>query len=260
MCKDTMKRSFYIFLQVIAWSSLLFSIPDMVRADGGKTVTAAAEKECVILLHGLGRTYRAMKDMARAMEREGYIVANVDYPSTEFMAEELAGTALPQGVTECRTKGATTIHIVTHSLGGVLTRYYLKNQELPELGRVVMLSPPNSGSEIPETFSDTWLFNLVMGPVFAQLKSSEDSFVNRLGPVSFPLGIITGNKSVIFDRYFSTIIPGEDDGKVSVERAKVEGMTDFIVLPYTHTYIMEKEEVIQQTIHFLRNGLFHHDE
>lgn len=256
-----MTRLLYMYLLVAGWIFLLVSTPFSVRADGEPYAAEFSnDKECVILLHGLGRTYRAMEDMARALRREGFTVANVDYPSTDFMAEELADIALPQGIAECRAQGSTTIHIITHSLGGVLTRYYLKNRQIADLGRVVMLSPPNSGSEIPETFSDTWLFNAVMGPVFPQLRSSEDSFVNSLGPVSFPLGIITGNKSLFFDRYFSTIIPGEDDGKVSVERAKVEGMTDFIVLPYTHPYIMEEDEVIEQAIYFLRNGLFDHKE
>lgn len=255
-----MTRSIHIIFLIVAFYCCLLVNPIVVRADEGIGTETLQNKECVILLHGLGRTYRAMQELADELEADGFSVANVDYPSTDFDAVKLAEQALPEGIEKCRAQGATTIHVVTHSLGGILTRYYLQTQELAELGRVVMLSPPNQGSEIPDNFGDTFLFNFVMGPVFSQLRTAEDSFVNSLGPVTYPLGVITGNKSLFFDHYFSKIIPGEDDGKVSVERAKVEGMTDFIVLPYTHPYIMKEEEVIQQTIHFLRSGMFNHND
>ena len=77
--------------------------------------------------------------------------------------------------------------------------------------------------------------------------------------VDFPLGIITGNDPSVFDAWFANMFPGENDGKVSVERAKVEGMTDFLVLPYGHTFIMDKGDVISQTLHFLRHGIFRRD-
>lgn len=77
-----------------------------------------------------------------------------------------------------------------------------------------------------------------------------------LGPVDFPLGIITGNQHSFFDAWLADVIPGTDDGKVSVERAKVEGMTDFLVLPYSHPFIMNATEVIEQTLHFLSRGRF----
>jgi hypothetical protein len=78
----------------------------------------------------------------------------------------------------------------------------------------------------------------------------------QLGPVDFRLGIITGKQHSFFNAWLADVIPGTDDGKVSVERAKVEGMADFLVLPYAHPFIMNAKEVIEQTLHFLRDGRF----
>lgn len=211
---------------------------------------------CVVLLHGLARTSSSMEAMAKALNAAGYQTASVDYPSTEKPIEELALTALPRGIRRCKATGAGKIHFVTHSMGGLLLRYYLTQRRLPELGRTVMLSPPNQGSEIADKLKDTAIYQWVNGPAGQQLGTGEDGIARRLPPVSYPVGIITGNAHSFFDAYFSDIIPGEDDGKVSVKRAKVDGMTDFLPLPYGHTFIMEEEEVIGQVIHFLRWGKF----
>jgi hypothetical protein len=74
--------------------------------------------------------------------------------------------------------------------------------------------------------------------------------------VDFEVGVITGDRTL--NPLFSRMIPGADDGKVSVERAKVEGMADFLVVPHTHTYIMLADDVVYQTVYFLRYGEFEH--
>ena len=86
------------------------------------------------------------------------------------------------------------------------------------------------------------------------LAAIKRSFPNRLGPADFKLGIITGDRTI--DPVSSFIIPGEDDGKVAVEKTKLEGMTDFLVMPVSHAYIMQKPEVIEEVICFLQNGGF----
>ena len=152
------------------------------------------------------------------------------------------------------------MHFVTHSMGGILLRYYLSRHSIPELGRVVMLSPPNQGSAAADALLENPVYVWFNGPAGLQLGTGPDGIAASLGPVGFPLGIITGNRAAFFDSWLSDMIPGEDDGKVSVARAKVEGMTDFLVLPYSHSFIMEEEEVIAQTLHFLRHGMFQRDD
>ncbi|WP_419661380.1 hypothetical protein Dvar_18110 [Desulfosarcina variabilis str. Montpellier] len=229
--------------------------PNPLLANGS---APTPRPECVILLHGLGRTADSMEDLAEALETAGYGTVNLDYPSRDEPIETLAMTTIPSGISLCQAKGAEKIHFVTHSMGGILLRYYISRQPLDNLGRVVMLSPPNQGSEIADALKDNSLYQWYNGPAGQQLGTAPDGFVAGLGPVDYPVGIITGNAHAAFDVWFASEIPGDDDGKVSVERAKVEGMTDFLVLPYSHPFIMQKKAVAEQVIHFLRHGVFNH--
>jgi pimeloyl-ACP methyl ester carboxylesterase len=194
--------------------------------------------------------------MADALETAGFIAVNVDYYSREQPIEALAMQVIPQALAQCQAAQCDTIHFVTHSMGGILVRYYLARHSIGHLGRVVMLSPPNQGSEAADGLKETWYYRWYNGPAGLQLGTGADGIAAILGPVTYPVGIITGNVPAIFDEPFSEMIPGEDDGKVSVERAKVLGMTDFLVLPYSHTFIMDAEQTIAQTVHFLRHGKF----
>jgi triacylglycerol lipase len=241
---------------LLAFASL-FAAPGL-RAAEPLVAPASQANTCVVLLHGLGRTYRSMFSIEYALRDAGYATISVDYPSQDKPIETLAMQAVPEGLAHCRERGATTIHFVTHSMGGLVLRYYLSTHRVPELGRVVMLSPPNQGSEVADTLVGTAVYDRVNGPAGGQLVTGPDGIAARLGPVDFPLGIITGNQQTVFDSVLATQIPGANDGKVSVERAKVEGMSDFLVLPVTHTFIVNNDEVIGQTLYFLANGTFRH--
>ena len=148
------------------------------------------------------------------------------------------------------------MHFVTHSFGGILLRYYLREKSLPNLGRVVMLSPPNGGSELADLLAKIPLVRRAAGPNRRRLGTDPGSLPAILGPVDFDLGVITGDRSL--NPLFSLLIPGPDDGFVGVERAKVRGMTDFLVVPRTHTFIVRSRQVIEQTLKFLRDGSFDH--
>ncbi len=217
---------------------------------------SAAEQECVILLHGLARTSGSMNKMANALADAGFVSVNVDYPSRKKPVEELAPEAISRGLERCALAGTGAIHFVTHSLGGILVRYYLNHRRPKKLGRVVMLSPPNRGSEVADSLKDTVFYQWLNGPTGQQLITGPEGLPEKMGPVSFPVGIITGNRHSFFDGWLAKIIPGQDDGKVAVERAKVAGMSDFLVLPYSHPFIMNQEEVIVQSLYFLHHGHF----
>lgn len=211
------------------------------------------QQETVILLHGLGRTSRSMRMLERTLAEEGYHIVNFDYPSRKHDIAGLAQLVHAQ-VENCCVDPSHKFHFVTHSLGGIVVRAYLQQHRGANLGRVVMLSPPNQGSEIVDLLRDFWLYLAVMGPAAQQLGTDSASVPNVLGPVTFSLGVITGNHSL--NPFSSWLIPGADDGKVAVERAKVEGMADFLVVPYGHTFIMSHKMVAEQAVHFLRTGHF----
>lgn len=213
--------------------------------------------EWVVLIHGLGRTDLSMIRLEAELKEHGYGVVNVSYPSTQHSIEFLATEELAPAVERCCVGGDKKIHFVTHSMGGIVLRYYLAEHEMENLGRVVMLSPPNQGSEVADWVAENELLQRVLGPSAEQLGTGPESVPNQLGPADFELGIIAGNRTL--NPLFSRMIPGADDGKVSVERAKVEGMNDFLVVPHSHTYIMMSDDVIEQVAHFLANGEFKHD-
>lgn len=228
----------------IGLSGAAVSAPASVdRAERGSTT--------VVLLHGLGRSERSMRRLARALEEEGYRAVNLGYPSRQHTIGTLADT-LAAELAEC-CADADTLHFVTHSLGGILLRIWEMEHEPRNLGRVVMLSPPNQGSGVAERIPGR-LLKLLMGPASVQLGTDSGSVPVQLPPADFELGVITGDATL--NPLFSAWLPGEDDGLVAVESAWVEGTDDFLVLPYTHTFIMYRERVIEEVLLFLRTGAF----
>lgn len=211
----------------------------------------------VVLLHGLCRTARSMRPMQRALEAAGFEVRNVDYRSREAPIEELSEQVVGRALTDCRARGAGVVHFVAHSLGGILVRQYADRHPQAITGRVVMLGPPNQGSEVVDRLAGWRLFPLLHGPAGRQLGTTGDSLPCRLGPVRFCLGVIAGNRSINWIN--SLIIPGPDDGKVSVERTKVAGMSDHLVVAATHPLMMRNRVVIARTIEFLQHGRFRTD-
>lgn len=203
----------------------------------------------VILLHGLGRSVGSMAPLERALRSDGYAVRNVGYPSRSASLEQLTAHLASE---VARTDPDAPVHFVTHSMGGILVRAFLDENRPENLGRVVMLAPPNGGSEWVDAMGSPIL--ALLGPAAGQLGTDAESAPRRLGPVDFELGVMIGNRS--WNPVGSWLIPGDDDGTVSVESARIQGMKDFRVVPATHTFIMRSPEVIADVAHFLEHGVF----
>jgi triacylglycerol lipase len=180
----------------------------------------------VVVLHGLARTKTSMKRLETFLCRHGFFVVNLGYPSRRYPIEYLSQTTLSKAIDICSRQQATTIHFVTHSMGGILVRYFLAKNPIENLGRVVMLSPPNQGSEVVDFFNKNIFFKWLNGPAGGQLGTDRNSLPSRLPPLDYDVGIIAGDRSI--NLFLSMLIPGKNDGKVSIERTQVDGMKDFL--------------------------------
>ena len=214
----------------------------------------AAPVPSVILLHGLARRPGSMAALARALERDGYRVHNLGYPSTRHPVEVLAREHLLPRFRACQARQAGPVHVVTHSLGGIVLRALAAQVADLPIGRVVMLGPPNHGSEIVDRLGSWWLFGRINGPAGRQLGTGPDSVPRRLGPVPFELGVLAGDRP--FLEPFRRWVPAPGDGKVSVASTRIDGMRDHRVLPVGHMAMMRDPVVIAETLHFLRTGAF----
>lgn len=217
----------------------------------------ASARECVVLLHGLSRTSNSMVRLEESLEQSGYAVINFDYPSRHKPVEELAATVIPEAMGKCVDADTLPINFVTHSLGGILVRYYFERHDPSRIKRVVMLGPPNRGSQVVDRLKDVPGFELLNGPAGMQLGTGQNDIPAELGPVNFETGIIAGTRSI--NLILSNFLPNPDDGKVSVHSTRVAGMCSFVALPVTHPLMMRDAEVIDQVIGFLRNGKFGHE-
>ena len=178
----------------------------------------------------------------------------MSYPSREFPIAELAPVAVAQGVSACRSLNATRIDAVTHSLGGILMRQYLSEQTIENFARLVMLGPPNHGSEVVDKLGGVPGFAEFNGPAGLELGTEADSVPNSLGPSVVDAAVIAGTTSI--NLVLSNFLPNPDDGKVSVESARLDGMCAMLTIPVSHPFLMKDDLAINNVIAYLRDGKF----
>jgi len=221
-----------------------------------KTMQDADRRECVVLLHGVGMGAWVMSPLASALEEAGYRTLNLSYPSRQLPIEQIAGEWLPVKLREGGVEAAPRVHFVAHSMGSLVTRLYLRDHRPANLGRVVMLGPPNHGSAAADRSSRNAFLRALMGVNLPRLGTGEAAIARQLGPADFELGIIAGKSAL--NPLFGKDLGTEHDGAVTVESARLEGMRDFIVLPHSHTVMLWRSAVHAQVLAFLRDGRFVH--
>jgi len=245
-----MKRISIILAALIA----VFSLVSYTMNWNPLRVAKDSSGETVVLIHGLARGNVAMKTMAKRLVAAGFNVQQVGYKS---MGEtpELVLNDVSEQINACCAKLTTPVHLVGHSLGGIMARAYLGNHSLPNLKSVVLIGSPNKGTPIVDAFKESWWMNVV-GDVALSLNTENKGFLSTLKAPDYPLGVIAG--VVKEGGLFSDKIPGDDDGLVPLESTKVEGMNDFIILDVGHGKMRDDETVMAQLIHYLKEGKFKH--
>lgn len=236
---------------MVVWASIV-----SCKTQPQTTQMEPSRREYVVLLHGLARSEKSMRKIQQVLVDNGYGTCNIAYPSRGFAIDTLTDNHVWPKIQACIPDADIKISFVTHSLGGIIVRDLLEKHKISNLNAVVMLSPPNQGSEVVDKLGDWWLFGLIHGPAGKALGTGKNSKPNQLGPAKFKLGIITGSASM--NPILSLMIPGDDDGKVAIERAKLQGMSDFLVVPVSHPFIMKNDNVIRQVLHFLEHYRFNH--
>lgn len=215
--------------------------------------SSAAGGECVILVHGLWRSGFAMRPLARPLEELGYRVEAPSYPSTNADITEAARDYLKPAVDACRPAGKA-VHLVSHSMGGIVVRAYLQEERLPVGSRVVMLSPPNQGSEIIRYFGDQDWFLSAAGPAASSLSQSARGIIPTLKPFPEPVGIVAAYRD--WSLWPDAWLPAPNDGMVSVDSMRLEGMDDFVLVRAGHASMRYRDEVQAQIVNFLQYGRF----
>ncbi len=183
----------------------------------------------------------------------GYRVHNLAYPRRADSIETIVAE-VHRLLSDYCLHDTDEVHFVTHSLGGLVLRAYLAKHRPRNLGRAVMLAPPNGGSEIVDRFRGWSLFCSVLGPIAPQLGTGSDDLPARLPIPDCEFGVIAGNHWI--NPVGPMILPSPHDGTVSVYRTHLSGMKDHLIVPYTHTFIMNSKQVARQVIYFLGNGKF----
>lgn len=233
------------------------SLPEQAGVEE-PAVPHISGRERVVLLHGIGRTSMSMAELARAFRGAGYKDDNIGYNSTRdtlaTIIEEVHKRIRPYS-----RAGDPPIHFVCYSLGCLVTRGVLHQHRPENLGRVVMLGPPNQGSELADYLKDHAVSNWLFGPNLPRLGTANRDVLLRLigDSADYGPGIIAGRDSI--DPIASAILVDPNDGRVPVERTKLPGMKEHIVMNASHTTLITNDAVIAQALYFIQHGHFDHD-
>ncbi len=195
-----------------------------------------------------------MKVLEWNLRWHGYQVVNLSYPSRRLSIEELGSDWLPRKLAAHKVDKISRVHFVTHSMGGIVARQYFAGTPLSQVGRVVMLAPPNQGSEVVDRMEKRRWFRRIMGPAAVELGTGEQSVPRRLGPARFETGVVAADKSR--NPLFSAWLPGPDDGRVTVESTRLAGAAAHLVVHTTHAGILCKPAVMNAVISFIKKGSF----
>lgn len=211
--------------------------------------SAQHSDECVVLLHGLARSSRSMGKLEQAFQQAGLRTLNIDYPSTQFANAELLERFIRPSIKKHCSPELYQLHFVGHSMGGILSRLYIQQHRPPKLGKVATIASPHKGSELVDKLGWVPLFKWINGSAGYEMGVNADTLLDALPAPDYPVLAVVGTFSM--NPLYSSMIPGDDDGKVSVDSATLDGAEAVFEVPYSHTFIMRRKKVIDRVVGFL---------
>lgn len=208
----------------------------------------------IIYLHGIGRTSRSMMPIRRAMPEAGFTHVMFEYPSTRIPLKQSASclNSVLQSLTD-----VDRISFVVHSMGGLVVRQYLKEHGTNRIHRLVMLGTPNKGAELADMLRSNFAFRTIFGPAGQELVTDDVGTIRSLPTPTCEFAVVAGGRND--GKGFNPLLPGDDDGTVTVDSARLEGAADFLLVPKVHSFLMSDPTVIAAVRHFLDHGRFFPD-
>ena len=217
-----------------------------LRADG--TIPPMAGKAC-ILVHGIIRSSKSLSSFRTSLEEQGYTVIGFDYPSTRGSITQSA-EYLRKVIDSL--EGIDQIDFVVHSMGGLIVRALLTLEPDCRLHRMVMIAVPNLGAELADRFRNYRLFRLLYGPAGQQLATDPNGLIPQLPTPPFEFAVVAGTRGK--ETGYNPLLPGEDDGTVTVDSTRLPGATDFLCARGLHSFLLDSCEVVAATVRFLQTG------
>lgn len=249
-----MKVVIVVFILIVILIIYLYSFVLKKREYFPAQNNKSTSPEVVIVLHGIAKTNRITYLLSKRIANAGFDVYNITYPSTKFTIQELADF-LNNKINELSINKKKRVNIVGHSMGGLITRVYINKYKPKNIHRVVMIGTPNHGSELADKLKDWKIYKLKFGTKSGrQLGTDLEGLSEELGKVNYDLGIIAGISKT--SPILSLMLPNDDDGIVSVESTKLDGMKEHIIMNFAHTPGIMYKSVADQTINYLKNGKF----
>jgi triacylglycerol lipase len=263
-CLDVALRSHCIDLQWAIGMELQTTAEMKLDTATPAVMVQEAPADCVILLHGLGRTAYSFWALERDLTRAGYVVVNQGYPSRRRALRDLI-PYVERAFVQCACRAQTQqpgrpvrISFVTHSMGGILLRQFFASR--PDyttqfrLHRAVLLGPPNQGSEIVDQWRKRWYYRWYNGPAGQELGTDAQSAPQRLPGLPLEFAVIAGDAGQ--QNSWLPSVPLPHDGKVSVASTHLEGERAHLVLPINHTWLPSAKISRDHVAFFLQNGIF----
>ena len=236
-------------------------------------------QDFLVLLHGIYGKSSDMESIAQNF-KDNYRIINIQYPTTKETAEEISDLYIEPNIENIKEQifsenfhkkienqyyeiaensnkinknfnQNVKINFVAHSMGTGILRYYLKENPLENLGKVVFISPPSHGSHLADVpFVDK--LPSMLGKVVPQFSTKKDSFVNQLGEPDYDYMILIGNKTN--NPLYSMIIRGKDDGMVPLKTAKMKSDNFKIIENTTHTSILKDKRIMKEISEFFKSS------